>query len=82
MHASEELSGPNWYEIRVEGDLDERWAVWFQGMALSVENHEDGRTITTMWGPVADRAALHGLLSRIRDLCLHLLFVQRVDSKG
>ena len=79
MHEPEERSDPTWYEIRVEGCLDAGRAVWFQGMTLSVENHEDGRVATTMCGTVEDRAALHGILSRIRDLGLHLLSVQRID---
>jgi hypothetical protein len=30
-------------------------------------------------GPVADQAALHGLLAKIRDLSLPLLSVRRID---
>ena len=79
MLASEESSHSTRYEIRVEGRLDEGWAVWFEGMTLSVQDHEHGQIITVMRGRVADRAALYGLLSRIRDLGLHLLSVQRIE---
>ena len=68
------------YEIRVEGCLESDRAAWFEGMRLSVEAPEDGPTTTVLRGLVADRAALHGLLSRIRDLGLHLLLVRRVDQ--
>jgi hypothetical protein len=64
------------YEIVVEGHLDRRWSHWFDGMALT--HRDDGST--RLWGPVVDQAALHALLSRIRDLGLALLSVQRCSS--
>lgn len=64
------------YRICVEGHLDSRWSEWFDGLALACE--PDGTT--TLIGPVADQAALHGLLERIRDLGLGLLSVNRVES--
>ena len=67
------------YEICVAGRLDESWTVWFEDMTLSVGKLPEGETRTTLHGPVRDRAALHGLLSRIRDLGLHLLVVRRVE---
>jgi hypothetical protein len=63
------------YEIRVEGHLDTRWAAWFEGLSLSLES--DGTTILS--GPVADQAALHGLLQRVRDIGLPLLSVIHVE---
>ena len=81
MLTSRKRSHPTYYEIRVEGRLDDDRAVWFDGMTLSVETHEDGPTATILRGPVPDRAALHGLLNRIRDLGLHLLLVQRVEAE-
>jgi hypothetical protein len=47
-------------------------------MAIATE-HVDSYTTTTLTGPVADQAALHGLLTRIRDLSLFLLLVERLD---
>jgi hypothetical protein len=64
------------YEIVVEGHLDRRWSHWFDGMTLT--HRDDGST--RLWGPVVDQAALHALLSRIRDLGLVLLSVQRCSS--
>ena len=61
------------YEIRIQERLDERWADWFEGMRFV--RQPDGSTI--LRGPVADQAALHGLLNGIRDLGLSLLSVQR-----
>ena len=48
---------PGWYEIRLKGRLDARWAPWFGGMTLT----PDGDGTTRIRGPIADQAALHGL---------------------
>jgi hypothetical protein len=64
------------YEIRLSGHLDGRWAAWFDG--LTVGHHGDGTTIIA--GPIADQAALHGLLQRVRDLGLPLVSVTRIES--
>jgi hypothetical protein len=37
--------------------------------------------VTVLAGPVADQAALHGLLARVRDLGLPLLSVRRIDPE-
>lgn len=63
------------YHIRVGGLLDDRWADWFCGLSLSRES--DGTT--SLWGPVPDQAALHGLLAKIRDLGISLISVEAVD---
>ncbi len=62
------------YEIRVTGHLDARWITWFDGLRVSREN--DGTTVIA--GEVADQAALHGLLQRVRNLGLPLVAVTRV----
>jgi len=62
------------YEIRLKGRLDGRWAAWFDGLGLT----HDGAGITVIQGPVADQAALHGLLNKVRDLGLPLISVTRV----
>ena len=64
------------YEIRLKGHLDGRWAAWFDGLSLSRE--ADGTTI--IHGPIADQAALHGLLQRLRDLGLPLVSVTQVEA--
>jgi hypothetical protein len=63
------------YEILVQGVLDARWSVWFDGLHLSSD-----ATVgtTTIAGSVPDQAALHGLLAKVRDLGLPLLAVRRV----
>jgi hypothetical protein len=63
------------YEIRLEGRLDDRWAAWFEGLSLTRD--ADGTTV--LRGPVADQAALHGLLQKVRDIGLPLVSVNCVE---
>lgn len=62
------------FEIRLQGHLHEGWAEWFGGMTIIPQL--DGTTILS--GPVADQAALQGLLRRIADLGMTLLSVNSV----
>jgi hypothetical protein len=64
------------YEIRLTGRLDAHWAAWFDGLTVSHES--DGTTV--LRGPIADQAALHGVLQRVRDLGLPLVSVTCVDA--
>jgi hypothetical protein len=62
------------YRIRVRGQLSPSWSRWFGG--LTVDERPDGDT--SIAGPLADQAALHGVLERIRDLGLVLVAVESV----
>jgi hypothetical protein len=64
------------YEIRLTGHLDARWAAWFDGLTVSQES--DGTTVLS--GPIADQAALHGVIQHVRDLGLPLISVTRVET--
>ena len=66
---------PGLYEIRIKGHLADRWADWFGGLTITLE--EDGSTLLT--GPVIDQAALHGLLKKVRDLGMPLISVICVE---
>jgi hypothetical protein len=63
------------YRIRVQDHLDRGWAADFAGMELT--HRRDGTTL--LCGPVADQAALHGLLQRLGSLGLPILEVRRLD---
>ena len=71
----EEAEDDQW-EIRLRGHLDARWAEWFGGLKITQEG--DGTTV--LRGPVADQAALHGLLRKVRDLGLPLVSVTHGDK--
>jgi hypothetical protein len=64
------------YQIRVEGELGQEWVEWFGGLSISRE----GGGVTVLTCAVADQAALHGLLRKIRDLGLPLLSINRIDD--
>ena len=63
------------YEIRVKGILDGVWTTWFEDLQITSDGDE-----TVIAGPVADQAALHGLLTKVRDLGLFLISVRHLDS--
>jgi hypothetical protein len=65
------------YEIMIQGQLDPQRSKWFEGMTLSyIENGKSGLACTLITGPVIDQPALHGLLTKIRDLNLILISVR------
>lgn len=67
---------PSIYRIRIKGHLGRRWAERFAGLEITPE--DDGTTLLT--GPIADQAALHGVLRKIRDLGLELLSLNPVAA--
>jgi len=77
MIGGREYDQPANYEIRIKGTLDARWSSWFAD--LRIVPQPDGECLLT--GPVADQAALYGLISRMRDLGLVLVSLHRVSSE-
>ena len=62
------------YEVRVEGLLGGDWSAWFDGLEVTADGHQ-----SVLTGPLADQAALHGVLLKIRDVGLQLISVRRLD---
>ncbi len=67
------MDKPFIYEIRVEGNLPDRWSDWFDGLAIL--NDSSGET--KLSGPLADQAALLGVRNKIQALNLTLISVYR-----
>jgi len=72
---ADKLDRPIVYQLRIEGHLGPLWSEWFGGMTITPE--DDGVTLLT--GPVADQAALHGLLKKVRDLGMPLISAVRLE---
>jgi hypothetical protein len=68
-------SQPIVYQIRLRGHLSQQWADWFEELTITLEDNGD----TLFTGPVADQAALYGLLKKVRDLGMPLLSVNCVE---
>ena len=64
------------YEILIEGHLGARWEAWFEGFAIT--SASDGTTV--LRGHVVDQAALHGLVSKLRDLGVPLISLAPVET--
>ena len=62
------------YQIRIKGNLDPKWSSWFDGFLVT---QIDGDSLLS--GKVKDQAALHGLINKIRDLGLTLIFIKPLD---
>ncbi len=73
----DDRGGAGDYEVRVKGCLDSSWSEWFDGMTVAAD-HANGETVLKGW--VADQAALHGLLNKVRNLGLVLLQVSRTET--
>ena len=65
-------------EIRVRGQIDERWSEWLDG--LTIAHTDENETVLT--GPILDQAALYGLVAKLRDLGLPLSSVSCVEVDG
>jgi ABC-2 type transport system ATP-binding protein len=63
-----------YYSIKVKGYLDSHESRWFDGLNICAENGD-----TILSGPIEDQDALHGHLTKVRDLSLPLLSISRME---
>jgi hypothetical protein len=63
-------------QIRVKGQIDERWSEWLDGLTIT----HIGEDQTLLTGPILDQAALYGLIAKLRDLGLPLVAVNSVQE--
>jgi hypothetical protein len=71
-----DLSRRATYHIRVEGQLGQEWADWFEGVAITPEPTGD----TLLCCAMLDQAGLFGVLKKVRDLGMPLVSVNRVHT--
>lgn len=64
--------------IRVKEHLDGSWQDWFEG--LQITHEQTGTTLFS--GSLRDQAALYGVLLKIRQLGLSLLWLDSDASSG
>jgi hypothetical protein len=64
------------YQIKIKEQLGDQWVEWF--FPLVIHNEPDGATV--LIGPLRDQGELHGMLSKVRDLNLTLLAVNRLEG--
>ena len=72
------LYQPARYEIKIPGQLDEKWLDWNGGMSAFIESDRNGDPITVLTLTV-DQAGLQGLLRYLYSLGLPLISVLCVD---
>ena len=65
-----DAGSPARYEVRIVGVLD---PAWFEGLDVRTDGQH-----TIISGLLADQPALHGLLTKIRDLGVCLMSLQRL----
>lgn len=76
-NAGSSHSGNGFYEVHVQGHLDNHWSDWLEGM--EVANLDSGETILS--GYIVDQAALMGILTKLNRLNLTLLSVNKGRKK-
>ncbi len=70
------------YRIAMQGKLDASWSQWFSGMRLVQRQTPGGAWVTTLDGKLADQSELRGVLTRLLDLNITLLAVERLEDNG
>ncbi len=75
------IDQPGIYCIRAQGMLSERWAGYFEEMAISTEVDAGGNPIIVFTGQLSDQAALHGVLQKLYNLGFPLISVDKIEDE-
>ncbi len=67
---------PGLYMIRVKGHLEGTWAGWFEDFEITLEPSGE----SCLMGRVSDQDELHKVITKIRDLGMPLLSVERMAT--
>jgi hypothetical protein len=68
---------PATYRISARGTLDASWSSRLGDLAIALGTDEVGEPLTVLTGPLADQAALLGVLNHLAELGLALVSVER-----
>jgi len=68
------------YQIKVKGELHQKWSEWLGGLKIESERQPDGSKITILQGAIQDQAAMRGILIKLLDLNLVLISVQQMPA--
>jgi len=77
MSSHREFDQTKSYQIRIKGTLSKNWSDWFEGFTITPLDNDE----TMLAGSAVDQIALHGMLSRIRDLGLSLITVTQINER-
>lgn len=72
------LDQPGRYRICAQGRLAEKWAEFFEGMAITYQVGADGQVLTELCGELPDQAAVHGMLQKLYNLGMPLISVEHL----
>ena len=73
-----EFDAPGTYRIKVSGYLDPSWSGRLGGMTITTKSRGDEPTVSTLYGELADEAALAGVLNTLYDYGFSLQSVKKV----
>ena len=71
---------PGFYQIRIVGELDERWLPHLEGLEISTISWGHHHLVTQISGQLADQTVLSGLLDLLTDLGRVILTVERIET--
>ena len=66
----------DFFEIVVNGHLDESWSDWLEGMEARLLDNGEMR----LYGQIEDQAALMGILNKIYRLNLTLISLRKINQ--
>jgi len=68
------------YRIGVQGRIPARWCDRLEGMTITERSPEAEPPVSTLFGELADQAALAGVLNTLYELHLPVLSVERLSA--
>jgi hypothetical protein len=74
------FDSPARYQIRAQGQINERWSDRLEGMVIRLDTSTNGPSISTLEGELLDQAALVGVFNTLYELHLPVLSVQCLTS--